>query len=328
MTPGFEFRNPTNNPNEASCPLIDHCIVSGSGYCNVYVTGGASPTISNSYFYNATEGIFVHGCGNKMKVINCAISHMGNGLINGSAPPWDTNPGHNLTVDHVTIYNCDGLRRQSGVGASNGNGITCVNAPGILTVTNCILDSIANYGIMDNNYTDPNFPGQTWTVNQDYNCFYRCTAGATRDFSPGSHSVQANPQMVNPVNQDFTYPSSSPCWGKASDGSNIGFQPTGWSAIDDLYRNDMQGRGLPPVKISANPFVGTTSFVVGRLGLVNIKIFNQAGCPVWSYQAAWPQQEIVWNGQDANGQKAPAGIYYAVLENGKEASQQKIVKLQ
>ena len=90
----------------------------------------------------------------------------------------------------------------------------------------------------------------------------------------------------------------------------------------------MQGRGLPPVKISANPFVGTTSFLVGQLGLVNIKIFNQAGCPVWSYQATWPQHEIVWNGQDANGQKAPAGIYCVVLESGKQTSQQKIVKLQ
>jgi hypothetical protein len=326
MTPCFEFRNPPGNPGEAACPLIDHCIIRASGYSNTYVTGGASPTFSNCFFNNAASGVFVHGAGNKMKVLNCVISNCSGGIINGSMSPWDTNPGHNLTVDHVTFYNCDGIRKLSGVTMAAGCGITSVNAPAYLTVTNCVFDSLASAGLYDYNYYDPNYPGQYWHITTDYNCFYKCTGGPVYndDFLPGTHSIEADPRLIDPVHQDFTYPSSSPCWGTGTSGSNRGFQPTGWSAIDDLFFNLRQAPA-PALVTSANPTAGAVSFAFRSAAIATVKIYSQTGHLVWASHAGQSQEAITWSGRDQHGRPVATGVYYAVAGDGKQTVRQPVV---
>jgi hypothetical protein len=319
MAPCLEFRNPPDLPGEPSCPVIDHCVIRSGSYTTIYVTGGASPTITNCQLNNATSGIFVHGAGDHMVVRNCLITNMGCGIINASMMPWSTTPGHNLTVDQVTFYNLDGVRKQSGVEISAGCGITCVNAAGVLNVTNCIFDSLAHAGLYG---FSPN-----WTINTDYNCFYQCPAGPVMNsaFSPGSHSIEANPQFTDPQAKDFTYPATSPCWGAGSDGSSLGFQPTGVTWIDDGF-DRFRETVWPELLVSTNPAGGAVSFRFRSTGIMTVKIFSQAGALVWERSTGQPQPEITWSGRDLNG-RMTAGIYYAMAGDGKRTVRQQIVKL-
>jgi hypothetical protein len=84
---------------------------------------------------------------------------------------------------------------------------------------------------------------------------------------------------------------------------------------------------------SVNPFNPqlTMSYRLGDLSQVGLKIFNVAGQLTRELVSQEIQQRgehhLIWDGKDNLGQHAPAGVYFARLEAGKESQTIKLVSL-
>ena len=224
-----------------------------------------------------------------------------------------------LNVDHCVFYDIDDSRVQSGVSCASGYAICSVNYPGTMNIKNSIFHTITNSAIRDWNIEDSNFP-TTWTVNNDYNCFYQLGAAPFRMGSTGSNSLEdVNPQMKNPGSGDFSLNTGSPCIGQASDGTDIGLSGGMAALFDNLTANASK----VAVTVSANPFAGMVELNTTNTGECKVLIYNQAGTPVRKLHGTG---QVAWDGRSFTGQQLPAGAYWALIMSDKGNTLVRLVK--
>jgi flagellar hook assembly protein FlgD len=100
--------------------------------------------------------------------------------------------------------------------------------------------------------------------------------------------------------------------------------------------SEPQNPGAPAITtlkgIYPNPFNPSTtiSYSLAKSGEVNIRIFNSRGQLVRNYQQGLQNAgnyNLIWNGQDDNGQNMSSGVYFFRMQAGDKVFSSKAVLL-
>jgi hypothetical protein len=107
--------------------------------------------------------------------------------------------------------------------------------------------------------------------------------------------------------------------------------------IEEISKNTQESGSLPAnepsIFIRPNPVYSTASISYSLPNNtnepVNLKIYDAAGRMVrrWDYETIRLSDNISWNGTDENGKALSNGIYFVVLETGKDRLTQKLILL-
>jgi len=141
---------------------------------------------------------------------------------------------------------------------------------------------------------------------------------------------------------DFTYPTSSISYSKATGGFSVGdlnwfpAKKAEWIAAN-MPQVDVADKQLAPVKYELsqnypNPFNPTTtiSYSLSKAGQVKISVFNVMGQKIQELvnkKVAAGAHKVIWNGKDSNGMTAASGIYFYRLDAGKQVRIKKMTLL-
>jgi hypothetical protein len=78
---------------------------------------------------------------------------------------------------------------------------------------------------------------------------------------------------------------------------------------------------LPDIRVRPNPFQSCVRMAVGERGslVTSVTIYNEVGRCVRALGVpSGRSREVVWDGNDAAGRPAPAGVYFALVEVGRD----------
>ncbi len=202
--------NASVNPGEHFCFSFQNvagCEISGfeikNGVVGVFYTDCISCKCSSNYIHhqhkisgiNNPSGISI--CSSTMIVVQFCI------LDSNEVKGIEIWQGENINIINNTIVNNSD---KCGCMISNSDSIT---------VKNNILACNNTHGIGVNNCTSTEFV-------HDYNCFYNNSTAAIEGYSPGAHSISADPLFVDLTGGDYYLQSGSPCLGAGEEGKNIG----------------------------------------------------------------------------------------------------------
>jgi hypothetical protein len=192
----------------ASTPVVDHVTVRHASGAAMYATDASDVQITNCVIYDCESGVFFHGAASA-GISNTLIYDVSAGIILAGDAAKST---LDVAVNHLTIYNVDSSLSSSPTWWT-GYGIFTCNDPSTLTLTNSIIMNPTDYGL---------YCEGTWTITEDFNCFFGGIGSKENGGAVGANSIELDPVFTDASAHDFTLSGSSPCLNAAGDGSNMG----------------------------------------------------------------------------------------------------------
>ncbi len=206
------------------------------------------------------------------------------------------------TISHVTVNNC------------GGEAIYLKEVSATSIIENSIVTN-SDVGIAIK-YYPVNLPvtySDVWNNQTNY------SASSGGSASAGEGSISLDPQFVDPAAGNLNIYSSSPCVGKASDGSNMG-DIVHWSIITSIEDENI----AIPLRFALeqnypNPFNPTTTIQIAIpiQAEVSVTIFNSLGQKVKTFsmdRLAPGTYQVEWMGDNDLGKKVGSGLYFYRME--------------
>jgi hypothetical protein len=81
---------------------------------------------------------------------------------------------------------------------------------------------------------------------------------------------------------------------------------------------DLLAGAAPTLTLAPNPARGAVSLAIAHLGAdATVQILDAAGRRVWQRSASGPNAALDWRGESDRGGAAPAGLYFARVEDAR-----------
>lgn len=304
------------NPGEHFCfsfQNVTGCEISGfeikNGVVGVFYTDCMNCSCSNNYIHhqhrvsgsNNPSGISI--CRSTMMEVEYCI------LDSNQVKGIEIWQGENIQVTNNTIVN---TTDQCGCKISSSD---------LITLKNNIFAYNDTHGIGENNCTFTSFV-------HDYNCFYNNTTAAIDGYSPGTHSISADPLFVDLAGGDYNLQSGSPCLGAGEGGVDIGALGTAGTAIPES--SSMKVKAFCLFQNYPNPFNATTqiSYSIPASSQVTLTVYNLRGEQVATLFNGLQESgthTVKWDACYSNGRPVASGVYLYRLKTDNRVTTRKLL---
>ena len=255
---------------------------------------------------------------------------------NGDLASWQSTPvlsylraGGNLLLlsRMANLFIADSLRTYIGINtwpSTNATLNDCIaTRPGLVNMTP--LGAQTSNAVFDSNRTTP-----------ESQLLWRVSSGFTPNRGAGVIRIPAAGMGSRAHGGRFAFVAGRPYrWNHAQMQANTMTLLRDWF-LEPLITAGVEN-GAPPAHLSLegarpNPSIGTTAlrFALPRADHVRLVLLDVAGRRVRTLvdgtMSAGPH-DAAWDGRDASGALAPAGLYWARLESGSENAVRRVVRL-
>ncbi|MFQ6677934.1 MAG: right-handed parallel beta-helix repeat-containing protein [Fidelibacterota bacterium] len=309
-----------------NCDFIDN---TSRGYCGLSIAGGmVSFEVTQCQFINNESSLYAAGGGFSRYtsgVVSSCLFALNKAALGDDV--WYNSGGISVwsyaDVDFVNCTFADNV-------ADYGAGIT-VGGGGIASAKNCVF-----WGNNAEQLALATWDSAGGTLSVDY-----CDVEGGMDsvnvidsFSSltwGTNNLDAEPLFCNPDSLDYSLANNSPCIGTGENGVNMGAFDVGCEAKLSLD-NELYPTSFALHQNYPNPFNPVTNILFGLPEPRNIRltVVNILGQEVVELTDGWHDlgfHTVQWNGLNQFGQNVSAGMYFAVLSDGKSVRVQKMLLL-
>lgn len=167
---------------------------------------------------------------------------------------------------------------------------------------------------------------------------FRASAGFTPNRGIGAVRIPPGGAGTRPTGGRFAFVSGRPYrWNHAPLAANVEailgawfLEPAGLAAVDDAAAAGAGRLTLEPVRPNPSSGPATLRFTLPRSGTVRLTLVDVAGRrtrTITDATFAAGSHDVTWDGRDAGGSPAPAGIYWARIESGSEVAVRRLVRM-
>ncbi len=352
---------------ETIAPLINYNFINSNYEYGISIHDSSTGTISNNYFRNNYEGIFLYTTNSPVITENIFKNEEFRAITGqGGNPEISYNQFFDIPW-HITLHNCDAYIHHNLFCGTGEYGIydfgNSYNVANIYNNTFCNLtygikaSHSADFPVMNNAFYGNNIALYTYDsiASVSYNLFYNNAvdyggepplwfgvidyANGNNDPCDENFNLFMSPEFVDPQALDFNLTEYSPCINAGNPDPQY-YDPNG--TICDIgayyypYIVDGDDDNIPASHITLtnypNPFNPSTiiEFYIPQPETCTLKIYNIKGELVkilLSEKLQSGKHKITWDGRDNNNKEASSGIYFYRLHTAKNGLTRRMLLL-